>query len=74
MSMAVMMSLYGEVECCDFHDIVNELLVTRGIASGMQIPFGNYLCNGLFGGIMEVSGMASGFWRRCIVRFIALGR
>jgi NhaC family Na+:H+ antiporter len=53
---AVMMSLYGEVSVVTSNDIVNELLVTRGM-SGMLNTIWLIICAMVFGGIMEVSGM-----------------
>lgn len=53
---AVMMSLYGETAIVTDNDIVNELLVTGGMA-GMLNTIWLIVCAMVFGGIMEVSGM-----------------
>jgi NhaC family Na+:H+ antiporter len=52
----IMMSLYGEVSVVTSNDIVNELLVTRGMG-GMLNTIWLIICAMVFGGIMEVSGM-----------------
>ena len=53
---AVMMSLYGEISVVTSNDVVNELLVTRGMG-GMLNTIWLIICAMIFGGIMEVSGM-----------------
>lgn len=53
---AVMMALYGEIGIVTDNDIVNELLVTGGMA-GMLNTIWLIVCAMVFGGIMEVSGM-----------------
>lgn len=53
---AVMMSLYGEIAITTDNAIVNELLVTRGMA-GMLNTIWLIICAMVFGGIMEESGM-----------------
>lgn len=53
---AVMMSLYGEISVITSNDVVNELLVTRGMA-GMLNTIWLIVCAMAFGGIMEESGM-----------------
>mgnify|MGYP005857007401 CR=1 FL=1 len=53
---AVMMALYGEISIVTDNDIVNELLVTGGMA-GMLNTIWLIVCAMVFGGIMEESGM-----------------
>lgn len=53
---AVMMSLYGEIAVVTENDIVNELLITGGMA-GMLDTIWLIICAMVFGGIMEESGM-----------------
>lgn len=53
---AVMMALYGSVSVVTTNDIVNELLITRGM-SGMLNTIWLIVCAMAFGGIMEESGM-----------------
>ena len=53
---AVMMAMYGEIRMNSSNNIVNELLVTRGM-SGMLNTVWLIICAMIFGGIMEVSGM-----------------
>ncbi|MBN3520153.1 Na+/H+ antiporter NhaC [Algoriphagus lutimaris] len=53
---AVMMSLYGEISVVTSNDVVNELLVTGGMA-GMLNTIWLIVCAMVFGGIMEESGM-----------------
>ncbi len=53
---AVMMSLYGEISVVTSNDIVNELLITRGMG-GMLNTIWLIICAMVFGGIMEASGM-----------------
>ena len=53
---AVMMSLYGEISIVTSNDVVNELLVTGGMA-GMLNTIWLIVCAMVFGGIMEESGM-----------------
>lgn len=53
---AVMMSLYGEIAIATDNAIVNELLVTGGMA-GMLNTIWLIVCAMVFGGIMEESGM-----------------
>jgi Na+:H+ antiporter, NhaC family len=53
---AVMMSLYGQISILTNNDIVNELLITRGM-SGMLNTIWLIICAMIFGGIMEESGM-----------------
>jgi Na+:H+ antiporter, NhaC family len=53
---AVMMALYGEIGIQTSNEIVNELLVTRGM-SGMLNTIWLIICAMMFGGILEVSGM-----------------
>lgn len=53
---AVMMALYGEVSIVTSNDVVNELLVTGGMA-GMLNTIWLIVCAMAFGGIMEESGM-----------------
>ncbi|TFV94406.1 Na+/H+ antiporter NhaC [Algoriphagus kandeliae] len=53
---AVMMSLYGEIAIITSNDVVNELLVTRGMG-GMLNTIWLIICAMIFGGIMEVTGM-----------------
>lgn len=53
---AVMMSLYGEISITTTNDVVNELLVTGGMA-GMLNTIWLIVCAMIFGGIMEESGM-----------------
>ncbi|MCC5938747.1 MAG: Na+/H+ antiporter NhaC [Lunatimonas sp.] len=52
----VMTSLYGETAITTSNDVVNELLVTGGMA-GMLNTVWLIVCAMVFGGIMEVSGM-----------------
>lgn len=52
----VMVSLYGETSIVTSNDVVNELLVTGGMA-GMLNTVWLIICAMVFGGIMEVSGM-----------------
>jgi NhaC family Na+:H+ antiporter len=51
-----MMALYGSVSVVTSNDIVNELLITRGM-SGMLNTIWLIVCAMAFGGIMEESGM-----------------
>jgi Na+:H+ antiporter, NhaC family len=53
---AVMMALYGEISVVTSNDVVNELLITRGMA-GMLNTIWLIVCAMAFGGIMEESGM-----------------
>jgi Na+:H+ antiporter, NhaC family len=53
---AVMMALYGSISIVTTNDIVNELLITRGM-SGMLNTIWLIICAMAFGGIMEESGM-----------------
>ena len=53
---AVMISLYGKIAIVTDNDIVNELLVTGGMA-GMLDTIWLIICAMIFGGIMEESGM-----------------
>ena len=53
---SIMMALYGEISIVTSNDVVNELLVTRGM-SGMLNTIWLIVCAMVFGGIMEVSGM-----------------
>ncbi|MFC3417644.1 Na+/H+ antiporter NhaC [Algoriphagus hitonicola] len=53
---AVMMALYGEISVVTSNDVVNELLITRGMG-GMLYTIWLIVCAMVFGGIMEVSGM-----------------
>lgn len=53
---AVMMSLYGEISIITSNEVVNELLVTGGMA-GMLHTIWLIICAMVFGGIMEESGM-----------------
>jgi Na+:H+ antiporter, NhaC family len=53
---AVMMSLYGDISVVTENDIVNELLMTGGMA-GMLNTIWLIICAMVFGGIMEESGM-----------------
>lgn len=53
---AVMMALYGEISISTSNDVVNELLVTGGMA-GMLNTIWLIICAMIFGGIMEESGM-----------------
>jgi len=53
---AVMMSLYGRISILTNNDVVNELLITRGM-SGMLNTIWLIICAMIFGGIMEESGM-----------------
>lgn len=53
---AVMMSLYGEISISTTNDVVNELLVTRGMG-GMMNTIWLIIAAMVFGGIMEESGM-----------------
>ncbi|MCH6236551.1 Na+/H+ antiporter NhaC [Cognataquiflexum rubidum] len=53
---AVMMALYGSISVVTTNDIVNELLITRGM-SGMLNTIWLIVCAMAFGGIMEESGM-----------------
>ncbi|MFC4873406.1 Na+/H+ antiporter NhaC [Negadavirga shengliensis] len=52
----VMRSLYGEVSVVTSNEVVNELLVTGGMA-GMLNTVWLIICAMVFGGIMEESGM-----------------
>lgn len=52
----VMMALYGKIAIVTENDIVNELLVTGGMA-GMLDTIWLIICAMIFGGIMEESGM-----------------
>jgi NhaC family Na+:H+ antiporter len=52
----VMMALFGEISIVTENAIVNELLVTRGMA-GMLNTIWLIICAMVFGGIMEESGM-----------------
>lgn len=53
---SVMMALFGEIGVVTSNDIVNELLVTRGMG-GMLNTIWLIFCAMVFGGIMEESGM-----------------
>lgn len=53
---AVMMSLYGEVSIVTSNEVVNELLITGGMA-GMLNTIWLIVAAMVFGGIMEESGM-----------------
>lgn len=53
---SVMMALFGEIGVVTSNDIVNELLVTRGMG-GMLNTIWLIICAMVFGGIMEESGM-----------------
>lgn len=53
---AVMMALYGEISIITSNEVVNELLVTGGMA-GMLNTIWLIICAMVFGGIMEESGM-----------------
>jgi len=53
---AVMMSLYGEISILTDNDVVNDLLVTRGMG-GMLNTIWLIICAMVLGGIMEESGM-----------------
>lgn len=53
---AVMMAMYGEISVVTSNDVVNELLVTGGMA-GMLDTIWLIICAMVFGGIMEESGM-----------------
>lgn len=52
----VMMALYGEISIVTDNDVVNELLMTGGMA-GMLNTIWLIVCAMIFGGIMEESGM-----------------
>ncbi len=53
---SVMMALFGEIGVTTSNDVVNELLVTRGMG-GMLNTIWLIICAMVFGGIMEESGM-----------------
>lgn len=53
---ALMMAMYGEISVVTSNDVVNELLVTGGMA-GMLNTIWLIVCAMVFGGIMEESGM-----------------
>ncbi|WP_143960460.1 Na+/H+ antiporter NhaC [Litoribacter populi] len=53
---SVMMALYGEISVVTSNDVVNELLITGGMA-GMLNTIWLIICAMIFGGIMEESGM-----------------
>jgi len=53
---ALMMAMYGEISVVTSNDVVNELLVTGGMA-GMLNTIWLIICAMVFGGIMEESGM-----------------
>jgi NhaC family Na+:H+ antiporter len=53
---SVMMAMFGEIGVVTSNDIVNELLVTRGMR-GMLDTIWLIICAMVFGGIMEESGM-----------------
>lgn len=53
---AVMLALYGEISIVTQNDVVNELLITGGMA-GMLDTIWLIICAMAFGGIMEESGM-----------------
>lgn len=53
---SVMMALYGEISIVTSNEVVNELLITRGM-SGMLNTIWLIICAMIFGGIMEESGM-----------------
>ena len=53
---AVMISLFGEIQIVTENAVVNELLITRGMA-GMMNTVWLIICAMVFGGIMEESGM-----------------
>ncbi|MCH7400633.1 Na+/H+ antiporter NhaC [Belliella kenyensis] len=53
---AVMMALYGEISVVTSNDVVNELLITGGMA-GMLNTIWLIICAMIFGGIMEESKM-----------------
>lgn len=53
---AVMMSLYGEISIVTSNDVVNELLITGGMA-GMLNTIWLIIAAMVFGGIMEEGGM-----------------
>jgi len=55
---AVMMALYGDISVVTSNDIVNELLITGGMA-GMLNTIWLIICAMIFGGIMEESKMLS---------------
>ncbi len=53
---AVMMALYGEISVVTSNDVVNELLITGGMA-GMLNTIWLIICAMIFGGVMEESRM-----------------
>src|SRR5690606_33209268 len=53
---AVMMALYGEISIITTNEVVNELLITGGMA-GMLNTIWLIIAAMVFGGIMEESGM-----------------
>ncbi|MBS9522942.1 Na+/H+ antiporter NhaC [Litoribacter alkaliphilus] len=53
---SVMMALYGEISVVTSNEVVNELLITGGMA-GMLNTIWLIICAMIFGGIMEESGM-----------------
>jgi NhaC family Na+:H+ antiporter len=53
---AMMMALYGEIAIVTDNEVINELLVTGGMA-GMLNTIWLIVCAMVLGGIMEVSGM-----------------
>ncbi|WP_114750170.1 Na+/H+ antiporter NhaC [Pleomorphovibrio marinus] len=68
----VMVSLYGETSIATSNEVVNELLITGGMA-GMLNTVWLILCAMVFGGIMEVSGMLRVIAEALIRRVTSVG-
>ncbi len=68
----VMVSLYGETSIATSNAVVNELLITGGMA-GMLYTVWLIVCAMVFGGIMEVSGMLRVIAEALIRRVTSVG-
>jgi Na+:H+ antiporter, NhaC family len=68
----VMVSLYGETSIVTSNVVVNELLITGGMA-GMLFTVWLIVCAMVFGGIMEVSGMLRVIAEALIRRVTSVG-
>lgn len=68
----VMMALYGPISVVTSNDVVNELLITGGMA-GMLYTIWLIICAMIFGGIMEESGMLRVIAEAIIAKVHSLG-
>jgi Na+:H+ antiporter, NhaC family len=68
----VMMALYGPISVVTSNDVVNELLMTGGMA-GMLYTIWLIICAMIFGGIMEESGMLRVIAEAIIAKVHSLG-